>query len=117
MNLRRASGGKDKCSPKQLCLCFVYLFLRIEYSVDKFLVRDLSVEMSLGHIIVYLELGVLIELLSNTCPDVERRIPVVGYIDAHQFGPGRKAVTLRVCHPVEQAYLLPLPVYDGIFLF
>ena len=88
MNLRRSSGGKGENSAQQFRLFSIYLFLRIEYSVDKFLVRDLSVEMSFGHIIVYLELGVLIEFLSDPCPDMERRIPVVGHVDSDKLGTG-----------------------------
>ena len=69
-------------------LLSVYLFLRFEDGVDKFFVRDLPVEMSLSHIIVYLELGVLKKLLSDPCPDVERRVPVVGHVDSDKFGTG-----------------------------
>ena len=71
MNLRRSSGGKGENSAQQFRLFSVYLFLRIEYSVDKLLVRDLSVEMPLGHIIVYLEFSVLEKFLSDPSPDVE----------------------------------------------
>ena len=88
MSLCRTTGSKHKCRSKQLCLCFVHLFLRLENGIDKFLVRNLTVEMLLSHIIVYLEFGVLKELLSDPCPDMKRRIPVVGYIDAHKFGTG-----------------------------
>ena len=88
MGLCRATDGKGKCSPKQLCLCFTYLFLRLKYCIDKFLVRDLSVEMLLCHIIVYLELGVLEKFLSGPCPDKERWIPVVGNIETYKFGTG-----------------------------
>lgn len=59
MNLCRPTESKRECRPKQLCLYLVHLFLRIEYSIDKLLVRDLAVEMALGHIIVYLEFDVL----------------------------------------------------------
>lgn len=88
MNLRRSSGGKGENSAQQFRLFSIYLFLRIEYSVDKFLVRDLSVEMSLGHIIVYLEFCVLKKLLSDPCPDVKRRIPIVGHVDSDKLGTG-----------------------------
>ena len=44
--------------------------------------------MLLGYIIVYLKLGVLKKLLSDPCPDVERRISVVGHIDSDKFGTG-----------------------------
>lgn len=88
MNLRRSSGGKSKSCSQQLGLLPAYLFLRLEDGIDKFLVRDLSVEMLLCHIIVYLELCVLKEFLSDLGPDMERRIPVVGHIDAHQFCTG-----------------------------
>ena len=88
MSLCRTTESKHKCSPKQLCLCFVHLFLRLEDSVDKFLVRDLSVEMLLNHAIAYLELGVLEKFLSGPCPDKERWIPVVGNIETYKFGTG-----------------------------
>ena len=45
--------------------------------VYKLLVRDLAVEMSLSHIIVYLEFDVLKKFITDPCPDVERRIPIV----------------------------------------
>ncbi len=77
MNLCRPTESKRECRPKQLCLYLVHLFLRIEYSIDKLLIRDLAVEMSLGHIIVYLEFDVLKKLITDPCPDVERRIPIV----------------------------------------
>ena len=48
-----------------------------EAGVDKFLVRDLAVKMSLGHIIVYLEFDILKKFISDPCPDGERRIPIV----------------------------------------
>ena len=44
--------------------------------------------MSLGHIIVYLEFGVLKKFFSDPCPDVERRIPIVGHIDSDKLGTG-----------------------------
>ena len=88
MNLCRTTGHKHKCSPKQLCLYLVHLLLRLEYGIDKLLVRGLTVEMSLGHIIVYLKLGVLKKFLSDPCPDVERRIPVVGHVDSDKLGTG-----------------------------
>ena len=77
MNLCRSTGGKGKSYFQQFRLLPVYLFLWLEHGIDKLLIRDMAVEMSLGHIIVYLELGVLIEFLSDPCPDMERRIPVV----------------------------------------
>lgn len=117
MNLRRSSNGKGENSAQQFRLFSVYLFLRLEDGIDKLLVRNLAVEMPLSHIIVYLEFGVLEKFLADPCPDMERRIPVIGDIDAHQFGTGREAVTLGVCLAVKLVYLLPLPVYDGIFLF
>ena len=88
MGLCRASGSKSKRCPQQFRLFPAYLLLRFEYGIDKFLVRDLAAEMLLSHIIVYLEFGVFKEFLAGPCPDVERRIPVVGYIDAHKFGTG-----------------------------
>ena len=89
MSLCWPTDSKSECSTQQLGLLPVYLFLRLEHSIDKLLVRDLPVEMSLGHIIVYLEFCVLKKLISDPCPDVERRIPVVGYVDAYKFGTGR----------------------------
>ena len=88
MNLRRSSGGKGENSAQQFRLFSIYLFLRLKYGIHKFLVRNLAVEMLMGHIIVYLELGVLIEFHSDPCPDMERRIPVVGDIEVHKFGTG-----------------------------
>ena len=88
MNLCRTTSGKSERCSQQFRLLSVYLFLRLEDSVDKFFVRDLPVEMSLSHIIVYLELGVLKKLLSDPCPDVERRIPVVGHVDSDKLGTG-----------------------------
>ena len=77
MNLRRSSGGKGENSAQQFRLFSIYLFLRIEYSVDKLLVRDFAVKMLLGRIIVYLEFDILKKFLSDPCPDMERRIPIV----------------------------------------
>ena len=77
MNLCRPTESKRECRPKQLCLYLVHLFLRIEYRIDKLLIRDLAVEMSLAHIIVYLEFDILKKFISDPCPDVERRIPIV----------------------------------------
>ncbi len=77
MSLRQSSGGKGENGAQQFRLLTAYLLLRLEDGIDKFLVRDLTVEMSLGHIIVYLKLGVLKKLLSDPCPDVERRITIV----------------------------------------
>ena len=71
MGLCRTTDSKSECSPKQLCLCSVYLFLRLKYRIDKFLVRNLPVEMPLGHVIVYLEFDVLKKFLTDPCPDVE----------------------------------------------
>ena len=88
-----ASSKGENCI-QQLRLFFTYLFLRFKHSIDKFFVRDLPVEMLLGHIIVYLEFGVLEKFLSDPCPDVEQRIPVVGHVDADKFCTGREAVTL-----------------------
>ena len=88
MNLCRTTSGKSERCSQQFRLLTAYLLLRLEDGIDKFLVRDLTVEMSLGHIIVYLKLGVLKKLLSDPCPDVERRISVVGHVDAHKFGTG-----------------------------
>ena len=65
MNLCRPTESKRECRPKQLCLYLVHLFLRIEYSIDKLLVRDLAVEMSLSHIIVYLEFDVLKKFITD----------------------------------------------------
>jgi hypothetical protein len=45
-------------------------------------------KVSLGHIIVYLEFGVLKKLLTDPRPDVERRIPVVGHVDSDKLGTG-----------------------------
>ena len=88
MNLCRTTGGKSESCSQQFSLLPVYLFLRLEYGIDKFLVRDLPVEMSLGHIIVYMKLGVLKKFLSDPCPDVERRVPVVGHVDSDKLGTG-----------------------------
>lgn len=88
MNICRTSSGKGKCSTQQLRLLPAYLFMRLEYGIDKFLIRDLTLEMPLGHIIVYLELDVLEKFLADSCPDMERWIPVVGDIDAYKFGTG-----------------------------
>ena len=68
MNLCLSTGGKSERCSQQFRLLSVYLFLWIEDGIDKLLVRDLAVKMSLGHIIVYLELGVLKKLLSDPCP-------------------------------------------------
>ncbi len=59
MNLCWSASGKGENGTQQFRLFSIYLFLRIKYSVDKLLVRDLAVEMALGHIIVYLEFDVL----------------------------------------------------------
>ena len=88
MNLCLSTGGKSESSAQQLGLLHAYLFLRLENGIDKFLVRDLAVKMSLGHIIVYLEFGVLKKLLADPCPDVERRVPVVGHVDSDKLGTG-----------------------------
>ena len=88
MNLCRTTSGKSERYSQQFRLLSVYLFLRLEDSVDKFFVRDLPVEMPLGHIIVYLEFGVLIEFFSDPCPDVERWIPVVGHVDSDKLCSG-----------------------------
>lgn len=97
MNLCLFTGGKSESSAQHLGLLSAYLFLRFEHGINKLLVRNLAVKMSLGHIIVYLEFGVLKKFLSDPCPDMERRIPVVGDIEAHKFGTGRQTVTLRIC--------------------
>ena len=88
MNLCLSTGGKNESSTQQLGLLPVYLFLRLEYGIDKLLVRNLAVKMPLGHIIVYLELGILKKFLADSCPDVERRIPAVGHIDADKLRTG-----------------------------
>ena len=88
MNLRRSSGGKGENSAQQFRLFSIYLFLRLEYGIDKLLVRDLAVKMPLCHIIVYLKFCVLKKFLSDPCPDVERRIPVVGHVDSDKLGTG-----------------------------
>ena len=88
MNLCRTTSGKSERCSQQFRLLSVYLFLWLEHGIDKLLIRDMAVEMSLGHIIVYLELGVLIEFLSDPCPDMERRIPVVGHVDSDKLGTG-----------------------------
>ena len=116
MNLCRTTSGKSERCSQQFRLLSVYLFLWLEHGIDKLLIRDMAVEMSLCHIIVYLELDVLKKFLSDPCPDVERRIPVIGDIDADKLSTGREAVTLRVCLAVKLVYLLPLSVYDGILL-
>ena len=78
MNLCLSIGGKSERGFQQLRLLSAYLFLRLKNGIDKLLVCDFAIKMSLGHIIVYLELGALKKLLSGSCPDVERRITVVG---------------------------------------
>ena len=88
MHLCRTTGSKHEYRSKQLCLYLVYLFMRLEDGIDKLFVRDLAVKMSLGHIIVYLEFGDLRKLLSDPCPDVERRIPVIGHVDSDKLGTG-----------------------------
>lgn len=88
MSLCRTANGKGENRTQQLGLLPIYLLLRLKYGIDKFLVRNLPVEMLLGHIIVYLELGVLIEFFSDTCPDMKRRISVVGHTDAYKLGSG-----------------------------
>ena len=88
MSLCRTANGKGGNRTQQFRLLPAYLFLRLENGVDKFFVRDLPVEMSLGHIIVYLEFGVLKKFLSDPCPDVKRRIPVVGHVDSDKLGTG-----------------------------
>ena len=88
MNLCRSTGGKGKSYFQQFRLLPVYLFLRLEDGIDKLLVREQAVKVSLGHIIVYLEFGVLKKLLADPCPDMERRIPVVGHVDSDKFGTG-----------------------------
>ena len=88
MNLCWSASSKRENCAQQLRLLPAYLLLRFEYGVGKLLVRDLPVEMPLGHIIVYLELGVLIEFLSDPCPDMERRIPVVGHVDSDKLCSG-----------------------------
>ncbi len=88
MSLCRTTNGKGGNRTQQLGLLPVYLLLRLKYGIDKFLIRNLPVEMPLDHIIVYLELGVLIEFFSDPCLDVERRIPVVGHIDSDKLSTG-----------------------------
>ena len=88
MNLCRTTSGKSERCSQQFRLLTAYLLLRLEDGIDKLLVRDLAVKMSLGRIIVYLEFGVLKKLITDPCPDVERRIPVVRHVDAHKFGTG-----------------------------
>lgn len=59
MNLCRTTSGKSERCSQQFRLLSVYLFLWLEHGIDKLLIRDMAVEMSLCHIIVYLELDVL----------------------------------------------------------
>ena len=77
MNLCCTIGCKGESRTQQLGLSSIYLFLWLENDIDKLLVRNFAVKMSLGHIIVYLEFYVLKKLLSDPCPDMERRIPIV----------------------------------------
>ena len=88
MHLCWTTRSKHECRPKQLCLYLVYLFLRIEDGIDKLLVRNLPVEMLLYHIIVYLEFDVFKKFLSGPCLYMERRIPVIGDIDADKLCAG-----------------------------
>lgn len=88
MNLCRSTDSQGKCSAQQFGLLPVYLFLRFEDGIDKFLVREQAVEMPFGHIVVYLEFCVLKKFLSDPCPDMERRIPVVGHVDSDKLGTG-----------------------------
>ena len=88
MSLCRATNSKFKGYSKQIGLYFINLFLRLEDSIDKFFIRNLTVKMGLSHIVIYLEFGLLENLIAYPCPDVERRIPVVGYIDTDKFRSG-----------------------------
>ena len=88
MNLCWSASSKRENCAQQLRLLLAYLLLRFEYGVGKLLVRNLAVKMSLGHIIVYLEFGVLKKFLSDPCPDVERRIPVARHVDADKLCSG-----------------------------
>ena len=88
MYLSWATYSKFKGYSKQIGLYFIDLLLRLEDGIDKFFVRNLTVKMGLSHIIVYLEFGLLENLITYPCPDVERRIPVVGYIDTDKFRSG-----------------------------
>ena len=88
MNLCRTTGCKSERCSQQFSLFSIYLFLRLEDGVDKFLVREQAVKMSLGHIIVYLELDVLKKFLADPCLYVERRIPVVGHVDSDKLDTG-----------------------------
>ena len=88
MNICRTADSKGESSTQKFGLLPVYLLLRLEYGIDKLLVRDLAVEMSLGHIIVYLEFGVLKKFITDPCPDVERRIPIVGHVDSDKLCSG-----------------------------
>ena len=78
MNLCLSTGGKSESNAQQLGLLPAYLILRLKYGIDKLLVRNLASEISLGHIIVYLELGVLKKFLSAPYPHMGRRISVIG---------------------------------------
>ena len=62
MSLCRTTGNKHECRPKQLCLYLVYLFLRLEDGIDKLLVRDLAVEMPLGHFLVSRRLRIMVSI-------------------------------------------------------
>ena len=88
MNLCRTTSGKSERCSQQFRLLSVYLFLRLEDGIDELFVRDLAVKMPLGHIIVYLELDGLKKFLADPCPDVERRIPVVGHVDSDKLCSG-----------------------------
>lgn len=87
MYLSWATYSKFKGYSKQIGLYFIDLLLRLEDGIDKFFVRNLTVKMGLSHIIIYLELGVLENLITYPCPDMERRITVVRYIDTDKFRP------------------------------
>lgn len=88
MNLCLTAYGDFKGCTKQIYLLLINLFLRLEDSIDKFFIRNLTVKMGLSHIVIYLEFGLLENLIAYPCPDVERRIPVVGYIDTNKFRSG-----------------------------
>lgn len=96
MGLCRTANGKGKSRTQQLGLPCAYLFLRFENGIDKFLVRDLPVEMFLSHIIVNLELGVFKKLITDPCPDMERQLARLN-LDTNVFPTVKYA--FRTYHP------------------
>ena len=74
-----------------------HLFLRLEDSIDKLLVRQFTTEISLAYAIGDAELDIIKLLVAYFRPDMQGRVNLVRHEDMDEIRTGGQTVALRIC--------------------